>query len=113
MDEIRLLCRTHFGNFIKFVADLDKNRIAAGGDLHADAEEMLLQNGSKQESLWGANLYPEKEPENRIEYESFINIRPLDDNLATTIQNAEIRQKVKKLAETLLMSPEDTIQLED
>ncbi|MBU0713641.1 hypothetical protein KJ762_02445 [bacterium] len=107
------LCQAHFGNFIKFVADIDRKVIAAGGEMHADAEVLLLNNGSKQVSLWGANLYPENEPEKRIEFESFINIRPLDDNMALTVQNAEIRHKIKNLVEALLLSPEELIQLED
>ncbi|MDO9548807.1 MAG: DUF5674 family protein [Candidatus Marinimicrobia bacterium] len=107
------LCQAHFGNFIKFVADIDLKVIAAGGEMHADAEALLLNNGSKQVSLWGANLYPENEPEKRIEFESFINIRPLDDNMAMIIQNAEIRHKIKNLVEALLLSPEERIQLED
>jgi len=107
------LCQAHFGNFIKFVADIDRQLIVAGGEMHADAEELLLKNGSRQMSLWGANLYPENQPGDRIECESFINIRPLDDNLATGIQNEAIREKVRQLAETLLLSPEEKITLDD
>jgi len=107
------LCQAHFGNFIKFVADIDRQLIVAGGEMHADAEALLLKNGSRQMSLWGANLYPENEPEKRVEFESFINIRPLDDNLATGIQNEAICEKVRQLAETLLLSPEEKITLDD
>ena len=113
LSTIHELCRAHFGNFFKFVADVERGVIAAGGDMHADAEELLLKNGSQQASLWGANLYPAKSAEKRIEFESFINIRPLDDNHSTTIQSEETRRKIRQLAESLLMAPDEQMELDD
>jgi len=45
---------------VKFVVDIDLIKLAVGGEMHADAELVLLEEGSSQESLWGANIYPEK-----------------------------------------------------
>ena len=49
---------TGFGDMIKFVVDIDKEIIAIGGEMHADCEELLLRQGSLEENLWGANIYP-------------------------------------------------------
>ena len=54
---------------IKAVADVDKRIIAVNAGLHADLEELLLNNGSKQGSLYGFNIYEG----NEIEYDSLIN----------------------------------------
>ena len=91
----------------KFVVDVEKGILALGGEMHADCEEMLLRNGSKQEHLWGANLYPFREGDERIEYTSLINIRPSAGNRSMAIQDEAIKRKVKDAVERLLLSPED------
>ncbi len=54
---------------IKAVADIDKKILAVNAALHSDLEELLLNNGSKQTSLYGFNLYEGGE----IEFDSLIN----------------------------------------
>jgi len=46
-----------YQSMIKFVVDIDRKLLALGGEMHADAEKLLLENGSRQENLWGANIY--------------------------------------------------------
>jgi len=46
---------------IKFVVDVEREIIVFGGELHSDAEEILVENGSDNRNLWGGNLYPLKE----------------------------------------------------
>jgi hypothetical protein len=58
MDEIKKLAVYWFGDFVKAVVDLDLQIMAVGGELHADQEAILLARQSKQENLWGINLYP-------------------------------------------------------
>jgi hypothetical protein len=53
--------------------DIRRNILAGGGEMHADCEQHLLENGSEQDDIWGANWYP---AEQRIEYEALINISP-------------------------------------
>ena len=84
-----------FEKMIKFVADIDLMKIAIGGEMHADAELVLLEDGSSQESLWGANIYPEKDKNNWLEYTSLINIRPSLDNFGMEIESETIRQKIQ------------------
>lgn len=61
-------------------------------DLNADCESVLLENGSVQEDIWGANWYLD---EQLVEFESLINIRPDQGNRGIVIQNEEIRQAVE------------------
>lgn len=87
-----------FGDFIKFVADLNRKIICAGGGLHADAKDVLVATGSSIRDLWGANYYPERPPLERMVFRSMINIRPADGNTQQHIQSEAIRQEVRNLA---------------
>lgn len=93
---------SYFKSVIKAVVDVRKEIIALDGELHADLEELLLKNGSKQEDLWGINLYPEESKENFIEYSALINIKPSQDNPSMEILNSDIKDKVKKVVSELI-----------
>lgn len=41
-------------NYVKLAVDIEQNIVAGGGELHADCEAVLLENGSQQENIWGA-----------------------------------------------------------
>jgi hypothetical protein len=56
--ELRRLVDLYFGDMVKFVVDVRRRVAAVGGELHADAEQVLLTQGSSQADLWGANYYP-------------------------------------------------------
>ncbi len=101
------LCRAHFDTMVKFVVDIELGIIALGGEMHADAKAILLEHGSQQKHLWGGNFYPWNEPQHRLEYTSFINIRPLYDNMGMEILSAEIKQKVKNIVESMVFSPDE------
>ena len=85
-----------FESMIKFVVDIEKGLLALGGEMHSDPEKLLLENGSIQENIWGANIYPWGEPV-EIEYTSLINIRPSSGNKSMEIQDEETRKKVRKI----------------
>lgn len=97
----------HFGDMVKFVVDIEKGALAIGGEMHADCEEILLAQGSEQENLWGANLYPFREGDERIEYTSLINIKPRIGNQDMEIKDEKVRQMVKAFAEKFLLSPDE------
>ena len=96
----------HYNNFfktvIKVVVDVEKEIIALDAELHADLEALLLENGSKQEDLWGINLYPFKDREDFIEYTALINIRPSRNNPSMEIEDQKIKEKVKRIVEKLI-----------
>lgn len=78
-----------------------------GGELHADAEALLLEAGSNQSDLWGGNFFPWHPHQERLEYTSFINIRPADDNASMEILDEEKKNMVRILVERLLLSPDE------
>ena len=81
-------------NYVKLAVDIEQNVVAGGGELHADCEAVLLENGSKQENIWGADWDPII-PE--VRYESFINIRPQQNNPSMLILDPDIRSRVEKI----------------
>lgn len=84
---------------IKIVVDVRRHTLAGGGDMHADCEALLLELGSEQDDLWGANWYPD---EQHIEFESLINIRPRLGNRSIIIQSQQLRVQVETIAQELL-----------
>ncbi len=86
-------------SYIKLAVDIERRILAGGGELHADCEVVLLENGSKQVDIWGADWYPLTQ---EIGYESLINIRPRQNNRSLEIQDAIIRGKVAQIIQQLL-----------
>ena len=84
---------------IKIVVDIRKRVLSGGGEMHADCEALLLENGSEQDDLWGANWYP---AEQRIEFESLINIRPRLGNRSIIIQDENLRTQVEAVTREIL-----------
>ena len=96
-DELAALAEENYEDMIKGVVDIRKEVVALGGEMHADSEEALLEKGSKQSDLWGFNILPDREKDNCIMYESFINIRPRDNNRDIEVQRADIKKKMKDI----------------
>ena len=61
-----------FEELLKIVVDIEKNLIAVDAEMHADLEQILLKDGSAQQDLWGANIYPFRLEKDQIEYTSLI-----------------------------------------
>ena len=91
------------GDFVKIVVDLERGILGLGGELHADAEQVLLDDGSAQQNLWGANVYVGRPMENRLEYTSLINIRPRAGNRSTVIQDEHVQKQLKTIVDCLLL----------
>jgi hypothetical protein len=97
------LAEKNFAGLIKAVVDVEKEMMVIGGEMHADEEKMLLENGSKQQDLWGINLYPQNfGKEDFIEFDSVINLRPSQNNLSRFVENEKIRQKIIKIVDQLI-----------
>ncbi len=92
-DEIIKL-REFFDIYIKTVIDIKKRICSAGCDRHFDSEKILLEQGSRQEDLWGGGIDLETKV---IDCNSMINIRPQQKNTSNEIQDATKRQEFEKL----------------
>ena len=100
--DLKAMAQDGFGNLVKAVVDVDREIIAVDGELHADEEALLLENGSQQKNLWGINIYPELEGADRIEFDSMINIRPAQGNRSRGIDHMEIREKIIQIVHKLI-----------
>ncbi len=101
--ELQELAGNLFGDMIKAVIDIRQELVVVDAELHADEEEYLLEQGSKQEDLWGFNLYPEDfGTDDFIEFDSIINIRPRQNNRRRSVDNAEVREKIKSIVEEIV-----------
>ena len=85
-----------FETYIKTVIDIERKICSAGMDRHYEGEEILMKQGSKQSDLWGGGVDLDSKV---IDYNSFINIRPNDNNMGNEIQSPEIRNRYKELTE--------------
>lgn len=99
-EEINKVAEDFGGIYIKVVVDIDREILAAGGERHYDAEQMLLENGSRQEDLWGGGVDVKT---CEIDYNSMINLRPKQDNSSRDILSSKIRQKFDKIVRKLLI----------
>lgn len=101
-EELGRLTRLFFEDMVKYVVDVERRVAAVGGELHADAEQLLLEAGSRQADLWGANYHPGKGREECIEYTSLINIRPAQGNRSMEVADAELRRRIREITFELI-----------
>jgi len=87
---------------VKYVVDIERGVAAVGGELHADAEGLLLESGSSQHDLWGANYYPDRSRDTCIEFTSLINIRPTENNPGMEIVDAQLQERVREITFALI-----------
>jgi hypothetical protein len=93
--ELKDMASKMFGNLVKADVDVAQKIIVLDGELHADIEALMLENGSKQQDLWGINLYPEKYGTDEfVEFDSMINLRPRQGNMSRYVEDANIRQQI-------------------
>jgi hypothetical protein len=64
-----------------------------------DCEQTLLSSESQQANIWGADWYPVQQ---RVGYESIINIRPNANNRSMEIQDILLRDRVDYVVKSLL-----------
>ena len=91
-----------FGDMIKYVVDVERGVIAIGGELHAAAEQILLEQGSRPADLWGANYYPGRGREGCVEFTSLINIRPARGNRSMEVEDPAVRERIRALTFALV-----------
>ena len=94
---------TDFTELMKIVVDVNREILAIDAEMHADLENLLLSNESNQEDLWGANIYVFKKDDDYLEFTSFINIRPAQNNRSMEVLDPFICQKMKDIVNKLIL----------
>lgn len=102
--ELAEIAKERFGDMLKAVVDIELKVMVAGGELHSDEEAVLLERGSKQENLWGINIYMDKPENEKIEFDSMINIRPRQNNRSRDVLDMVIRERIVMIVNDLVES---------
>lgn len=90
-----ILVREEYGDYVKVVVDIEREILAAGGEWHADAEKILLEQGSRQEHLWGGGINLNT---GQVTFTALINMRPVLSRSQEVLdfKAREIMEKVTK-----------------
>jgi hypothetical protein len=102
LKDLSLMAENGFGNLVKGVVDVEREIMAIDAELHSDEEALLLEDGSRQADLWGINIYPDLAADERIEFDSMINIRPSQGNRSRGVDDPEIRAKIVRIVDALV-----------
>jgi hypothetical protein len=100
--ELRTLAAARFGDLVKAVVDVARDVMAVSGELHADEESLLLDDGSRQQDLWGINLYPDESGIGWIEFDSMINVRPSQNNRSRSVDSETTRTEILRVVRALV-----------
>lgn len=102
INELKEMSKRIFGGLVKAVVDIKKNIMVVDADMHADEEKILLEQGSKQDDVWGINLYPELTGNDFIEFDSMINVRPRLNNFSRNIENKDLQKNIINIVNKLV-----------
>jgi hypothetical protein len=103
LGDLREVARGQFGEMVKAVVDVQQGIMAIGGELHADEEAALLDQGSRQSDLWGINLYPDAAGAERLEFDAMINVRPAQGNRSRSVEDAARRERIREIVGRLVL----------
>jgi hypothetical protein len=99
---LKELAEAGFGDMIKAVVDCRRRVMVVGGELHADEEQCLLDDGSAPADLWGINLYPGDTSEDWIEFDSMVNVRPAQGNPTRGVEDAAVQALIRSIVAELI-----------
>jgi hypothetical protein len=85
--------------YIKLAVDVERGILVGGGVMHADCKAVLLEDGSSQKDVWGADWNPTAQ---QVTFESLINIRPRQANPSMEILDPQLRDRVGQIVRQLL-----------
>jgi hypothetical protein len=97
--------KARFQDMMKVVVDVNRGVLAIDADMHADLEALLLEQGSVQQDLWGANVYPEmgREHPDFMDTTALVNVRPSMGNKTMQMSDPATRDRMKAVVMALLV----------
>ena len=102
LEELKEMSKVWYGELVKAVVDVNRGIMAIDAEMHADEEQMLLADGSKQEHLWGINIYPNKNGDDYIEFDSMINVRPSQQNMSRGVADETLRKTIRSIVDRMV-----------
>jgi hypothetical protein len=98
IEELKKMAERMYGSLVKADVDVTNKIVIVDMEMHADGEAELLESGSRQEDLWGINLYPEKYGTSEfVEFDSMINLKPRQNNMNRGVEDPKIREKIVEI----------------
>lgn len=108
IDELNKMSEKMFNRLVKAVVDIEKGIMVVDAELHSDEEELLLEQGSLQQNLWGINIHPDVKGEGWIVFDSMINLRPSFGNRSRGVDNPQVREKIISIVTKLVEKNDNT-----
>lgn len=102
LSTLKNIAANQFGYLVKAIVDIELCVMAIGGELHADEEVVLSEQGSRRENTWGINLYPDKSEAEWIEFDSMVNIKPQFNNKSRKVENENTQTKIREIVNKLV-----------
>jgi len=103
IEELKLLSEKMFEPLVKAVVDVIERVMVIDAGLHSDEELCLLEQGSKQQDLWGINLWPDEYGTDEfVEFDSMINIRPSQGNRSRGVDDESIQRLILEIVSELV-----------
>ena len=102
--ELKKIAEERFGDLVKAAVDIEQEIMAVGGEFHMDEQTLLFEEkGSKQQNVWGLNIYPDETGDGFIEFDSMINLKPNQGNRSRSIQDPAIRERIILIVKKLII----------
>ena len=102
LEALRQMAAARFGDLVKAVIDIGRRIMVVDAELQADEEAELLADGSRQEDLWGINLYPDLPESEWLEFDSMINLRPSFGNRTRGVDDSKTRDRIAAMVTELV-----------
>ena len=101
--ELQDMAKRMYGDLVKAVIDIEQKKLVVDAEMHSDEEQYLLENGSKQNDLWGINLLLAKfGTDEFVEFDSMINIRPRQNNVSRGVDSPKVRERIRQIVEEII-----------
>ena len=105
VSELSKMAGENASGLVKAVVDTEQEIMAIGGEMHSDEEVFLgEQANSKRPDLWGINIYPQKAPAERVEFDSMINLKPDLGNRSRGVEDEETRKRIVRVVDKLIIT---------
>src|SRR3989338_6931965 len=102
-EELKKIAEERFGDLVKGAVDIEQGIMVLGGEFHMDENVFLHeQRQSKSDNVWGINLYPDKDGDNMLEFDSVINIKSNLGNRSRGIDDPKVQEKIREIVGKLI-----------
>ena len=104
ISQLKEMAKKMHDNFVKAMVDVEKEIMAVDAGLHADLMELLIEKeNSELKNVWGINIFPEKNGDDLIEFDSMMNVKPAFGNRTRGVDDEKTRKKITEIVSKLIV----------